>query len=167
MVDRGFLGGLRNALRPAVMKVRIAYLRMWGMTIGEDCMISLSARLDKTYPKGIHIGNSTAINFDAVILTHDFTRRMHLNTYIGDRCQIGARCIIMPGVTIGDECAVAAGSVVIKDIPANTIVAGNPARPIEKGMRLGRWGSQPIVPVPLDGVSDEPPTKSPAQSVVA
>lgn len=142
MIDRGFLGGVRNGLRPLAMKLRIRYLRSWGMTIGEGCQISFSAVLDKANPKGVHIGDDTAVNFGAVILTHDFPRRKYADTRIGSRCQIGARSIIMPGVTIGDECAVAVGSVVMKDVPPNTIVAGNPARPIERGMRLGPLGMQ-------------------------
>lgn len=44
---------------------------------------------------------------------------------------IGARSIVMKGVTIGDGAVVGAGSVVTKDVPANTIVAGNPARVIK------------------------------------
>lgn len=41
---------------------------------------------------------------------------------------IGARAIIMPGVTIGENAVVGSGSVVTKDVPDNTIVVGNPAR---------------------------------------
>jgi serine acetyltransferase len=48
--------------------------------------------------------------------------------------------MIMPGVRIGDECIVAPGSVVLKDVPSNTLVAGNPARAIDRGIRTGRWG---------------------------
>lgn len=47
---------------------------------------------------------------------------------IGDWCYIGANALIMPGVTIGNNCLVAAGSVVTKSIPAGSVVAGNPAR---------------------------------------
>lgn len=46
---------------------------------------------------------------------------------IGARCFIGARAFILPGVVIGDDAIVGAGSVVTKSVPANTIVAGNPA----------------------------------------
>jgi acetyltransferase-like isoleucine patch superfamily enzyme len=140
-VQRGFLARVRRELRPHVCELYRQYLnRAWGMDIGPDCMISLSARLDRTYPRGIHIGESTAINFGAVILAHDYTRSMHVDTTIGSRCQIGAHSFIMPGVTIGDECMVAPASVVMRDVPSNTLVAGNPARPIERGIRTGRWG---------------------------
>ncbi|CAM3192126.1 sugar O-acetyltransferase [Filibacter tadaridae] len=47
---------------------------------------------------------------------------------IGNDVWIGGSCVILAGVTIGDNSVVAAGSVVTKDVPANTIVAGNPAR---------------------------------------
>lgn len=49
---------------------------------------------------------------------------------IGNNVWLGARCIIFPGVTIGDGSVVSAGSVVLSDVPANTVVAGNPARRI-------------------------------------
>lgn len=47
---------------------------------------------------------------------------------IGKNVFIGARSIVMKGVTIGDGAVVGAGSVVTKDVPANAIVAGNPAK---------------------------------------
>jgi len=46
----------------------------------------------------------------------------------------------MPGIKIGDNCVVAAASVVMKDVPPNCLVAGNPARIIEKGIRTGPLG---------------------------
>jgi acetyltransferase-like isoleucine patch superfamily enzyme len=136
----GVLAVIRRELRPFVMKLRRAYLRMWGMDIGPDCMISFSAKLDTAYPRGIHIGESTAVSFRASVLTHDYARRLHLDTWIGRECQIGAHSIIMPGVRIGDNCVVAAASVVMKDVPPNCLVSGNPARIIEKGIQTGRWG---------------------------
>ena len=51
---------------------------------------------------------------------------------IGDHVFIGARSIILKGVTIGEKAIVAAGSVVVKDVPPLTIVAGNPAKVIKK-----------------------------------
>jgi len=52
--------------------------------------------------------------------------------HIGDGTWVGARAIILPGVTIGSRCLIAAGSVVSKDVPDDTLVAGNPARVIRK-----------------------------------
>ena len=49
---------------------------------------------------------------------------------IGNDCWIGGSAIISPGITIGDRCIIGAGAVVTKDVPADTIVAGNPAKPI-------------------------------------
>ncbi|NUQ86455.1 MAG: sugar O-acetyltransferase [Anaerolineales bacterium] len=49
---------------------------------------------------------------------------------IGGDCWIGGSAVISPGVTIGDRCIVGAGAVVTKDVPADTIVVGNPAKPI-------------------------------------
>jgi len=51
---------------------------------------------------------------------------------IGNNVWIGGSCVILPGVNIGDNSIVAAGSVVTKDVPANTIVAGNPAKIIKQ-----------------------------------
>ncbi len=47
---------------------------------------------------------------------------------IGDDCWLGGNVTILPGVTIGDRCIIAAGSVVTKDVPNDTMVAGNPAK---------------------------------------
>ncbi|MBM3253428.1 MAG: transferase [Candidatus Omnitrophica bacterium] len=53
-----------------------------------------------------------------------------------DRARIGANCTILPGVTIGFDSLVGAGSVVTKDVPNNTVVAGNPARVINSVDKL-------------------------------
>lgn len=47
---------------------------------------------------------------------------------IGNNCWIGGSVTILPGVTIGDNVTIGAGSVVVKDIPSNTLAAGNPAK---------------------------------------
>ena len=49
---------------------------------------------------------------------------------IGDNVWIGGSVTILPGVTIGDNVTIGAGSVVVKDVPSNTVVAGNPAKPL-------------------------------------
>jgi maltose O-acetyltransferase len=63
---------------------------------------------------------------------------------IGDEAWIGARAIILPGVTIGRGAVVGAGSVVTKDVAAYTVAAGNPAR--EVGRRDPGAGQIPVPP---------------------
>lgn len=147
----GIIVAVRGLLRPLATNIHRLYLnKVWGMHIGEDCQISLSAKMDKTNPGGIYVGDSSAINFGASVLAHDYTRRLRVDTRIGKECQIGAHSFIFPGVTIGDNCIVAPASVVMKDVPPNSLVAGNPARIMEKGIRTGRWG------ILLDLVEEKP-----------
>jgi acetyltransferase-like isoleucine patch superfamily enzyme len=137
----GPLAVVRRELRPFFGELRRLYfVRVWRMEIGPECRISVSARLDKSYPRGIHIGEGTAINFGACILTHDTPRGVHADTWIGKDCNIGANSLIMPGIRVGDNCVVAAASVVMKDVPSNSLVAGNPARIMEKGIKTRRLG---------------------------
>ena len=54
------------------------------------------------------------------------------NITVGSNVWFGAGVLVLPGVTIGDNCVIGAGSVVNKDIPSNTMAAGNPCRVIKK-----------------------------------
>jgi acetyltransferase-like isoleucine patch superfamily enzyme len=134
---------LRAALlaRDAVMGVRLWYLRRIAkMDLAPNVKISLRAILDFTNPRGVHVGEGTYIAFHATILAHDMSRLLHTDTYIGRNCFIGAQSIIMPGVRVGDECIVASGAVVTKDVPSHSIVAGNPAQIVRSGIRTLPWG---------------------------
>ena len=62
-------------------------------------------------------------------------------TNIGKNCFIAPNSVILPGITIGDEVIVGAGSVVTKDIPNNVVVAGNPAKIIRKNIRMNDFAS--------------------------
>ncbi len=57
---------------------------------------------------------------------HDF------DVTIGENVWIGAKCLILKGVTIGNNAVIAAGSVVTRSVPENTLVGGNPARVIKR-----------------------------------
>lgn len=59
---------------------------------------------------------------------------------IGPRVWVGANSTIVPGVRIGEGAIVAAGSVVTKDVPPHSIVAGNPAKIIESDIEVGQYG---------------------------
>lgn len=109
------------------------------------------------YGYNIKLGNDVYLNFDCVILdvcsveigegsmlgpsthiyaaTHPTDPRQRAlglecgkRVIIGKNVWIGGKTVIMPGVTIGDNAVIGAGSVVINDIPANALAAGNPAR---------------------------------------
>lgn len=64
----------------------------------------------------------------AIVLSHDHTRGVYKDTFIGPRSTIGARAIVMPGVRVGADSHVEQGAVVTRDVPAGARVAGNPAR---------------------------------------
>ena len=78
----------------------------------------------------------------------------NLPVRIGRNCWLGAGVIVMPGVTIGDNSVIGAGSVVTKDIPANVVAVGNPCRvmrPIGQHDREYYWQDKKIDPALFDG----------------
>ena len=89
----------------------------------------------------IYVGDYTLIGPNVTIATaaHPFDHaqrerglQYNLPVHIGKNCWIGAGAILLPGVTIGDNTIIGAGSVVTKDIPDNVIAAGNPCRILRK-----------------------------------
>ena len=87
---------------------------------------------------GIEIGDGCLIGHQVVIATlnHDLRPEKRASMFpkrvvLGKNVWVGARAVILPGVTIGDNAVIAAGAVVSKDVPANTVVAGVPARVIK------------------------------------
>ena len=84
---------------------------------------------------GIYLGDRVQIGPHVTIVTdnHDFANRSVLrckSVKIGNGVWIGANVTILPGVTVGENAVIAAGAVVTKDVPANSIVGGNPAKVI-------------------------------------
>ena len=139
-------------VRTLVMNLRWQYFILRGMDIDKTAKVSPYARLDHTYPKGIHIGKYSFITGGCLILSHDFTRGIHTDTWIGDYCFIGMDAIVLPGLHIGNHSVVGAGSVVTKDVPPHTIVAGNPAKIIRQGMNTTKWGR---IVKDIEGKKDE------------
>lgn len=87
---------------------------------------------------GILIGEGTILAHDVIIFSQNHNHvnnikyipfddgNINKKVIVGSYCWIGARTIILPGVTIGKSCIIGAGSVVNKDVPDYTIAAGNP-----------------------------------------
>lgn len=101
--------------------------------VGENVFINTGCTMQDQ--GGVYIGDGALIGHHAMIATlnHDFnpSKRGSLHpapVHIGKRAWLGANVTVLPGVTIGDGAIVAAGAVVTKDVPANTIAAGVPAR---------------------------------------
>jgi len=133
--------GAYRAARAFVRGVKVVFFRrVLGMDIGDNVRIDRGARLDFTYPRGVHVGDGAAIAYGAIVFTHDLSRLLHTDTWIGRNCLIGAKAIVMPGVRIGDFCIVESGAVVTRDVPAGSIVAGNPAVIVRSGIRTGLHG---------------------------
>ncbi|MBD3796808.1 MAG: acyltransferase, partial [Campylobacterales bacterium] len=108
---------IRNMIRWFLLQPYYLLLtKLYKMDISKSARISLGAKLDKTYPKGIHIGDESYVASGALVFSHDYARNLHIDTCIGKRCFIGANAIIMAGVTIGDEVIVGSGAVVTKDV---------------------------------------------------
>ena len=111
---------------------RFVQTRVWGMDIHPSARIARSALIDRTWPKGVHIGANVVIDEEAVVLTHDVVRGVFLDTRICAGATLGPRAIVLPGVTVGRDAQVLAGAVVIRDVPDRARVAGNPARVLDE-----------------------------------
>lgn len=84
----------------------------------------------------IYIGENTQFSHQNVIITathsvKDFHKIVIKPIRIGKDVWITTRCIVLPGVTIGDGTIIGAGSVVAGNIPANCLAVGNPAKPVK------------------------------------
>lgn len=145
-----------NHTRPSEMKKRTELLKEMFAEIGEGCYIEppLHANwagrhvhfgdyvyanfgftcVDDTH---IYVGDHTMIGPNVVLATanhpllpelREKAYQYNLPIHIGKNCWLGTGVIVVPGVTIGDNAVIGAGSVVTRDIPANCVAVGNPCR---------------------------------------
>lgn len=109
------------------------------VNIGEKTWIGPNCMLDGT--GGLTIGRYCSIAQGCQLLSHDSilwalsggkSKYEYASTKIGNCCFLGVNVVVIKGVSIGDHCLIAAGSIITKDVPAYSIMAGVPAKVIGK-----------------------------------
>ncbi len=145
-----------NATRPLELEKRTEMLKNMFAEIGEDCYIEPPLH-SNWGGRHVHFGKGVYANFNLTLVddTHiyvgDYTMigpnvvlataghpilpelrplayQYNMPIHIGKNCWLGAGVIVLPGITIGDNSVIGAGSVVTKDIPANVVAVGNPCK---------------------------------------
>ena len=144
-----------NHSRPSEVEKRSEIIKKVFAEVGENCYIE--PPFYANWGCNMHVGNNFYSNFSLTVVddadiyignsvmiapnvtiatgTHPVCPELRERVYqynlpvrIGNRVWIGAGAIILPGVTIGDNTVIGAGSVVTKDIPSNVVAVGNPCR---------------------------------------
>ena len=129
---------LRKALQWVADRVRGQHSLEWfkdrGLRAEPGVWIGRTAVLDDGFLWLISIGADSTLSGRVRVLAHDASMRKGTGRTIVGRVQIGSRVfvgsdtVILPGVTIGDDCVIGANSVVRTDIPPNSIAVGSPAK---------------------------------------
>lgn len=124
-------------------KKPLNYVKRIGVQIGDNCRVyGLERSTFGSEPYLIKIGNRVTIAAGVNFITHNGGLWVFREEYpdidsfgpitVGNNVFIGMNTLIMPGVTIGDDVIIGAGSIVTKSIESNSIVAGVPAKLIDK-----------------------------------
>ena len=169
-----------NATRPSEGEKREALLKEMFAELGENCYIEPPLR-SNWGGRHVHFGKNVYANFNLTLVddTHiyvgDYTMigpnvtlataghpilpalreevyQFNLPVRIGRNCWLGAGVIVLPGITIGDNTVVGAGSVVARDLPSGVVAAGNPCRVLREiggRDRLYYWRDKRILPQTL------------------
>lgn len=127
------------------------YCNIYGCKIGEDCKIGAFVEIQKNVtignkcaiepfvfiPSGVTIEDEVFIGPHVCFINDKKPRAINpgwelIPTTVKKGASIGANSTILCGITIGEKAMIAAGSVVTKDVPPHTLVAGNPAKKVKK-----------------------------------
>lgn len=126
-------------------------VNLYGCVVGANCFIGPFVEIQKdviigdntrvqshcficdgvTIGKHCFIGHGTMFTNDLFVDSPNFESWVRRKTKVGDNVRIGSNATLLP-ITVGDNAIIGAGAVVTKDVPANCIVAGNPAKVIKK-----------------------------------
>ncbi|MBR6780023.1 MAG: sugar O-acetyltransferase [Clostridia bacterium] len=145
-----------NMTRPSEQEKRAKMLKEMFAEIGDDCYIEppfhanwggkhchfgknvyANFNLTMVDDTDIYVGDYTMFGPNCVIATaghpilpalREQAYQYNMPVHIGKNCWLGAGVLVMPGITIGDNSVIGAGSVVTKDIPANVVAVGNPCK---------------------------------------
>lgn len=145
-----------NMTRPSEQEKRAKMLKEMFAEIGDDCYIEppfhanwggkhchfgknvyANFNLTMVDDTDIYVGDYTMFGPNCVIATaghpilptlREQAYQYNMPVHIGRNCWLGAGVLVMPGITIGDNSVIGAGSVVTKDIPANVVAVGNPCK---------------------------------------
>ncbi len=151
---KGFLGKLQYGFKFVwrffldkvaffcVIKSWRTTIHRWrGVNIGKGVYIGHEVMFDRVFTDHIYIGDNTSVGDRTIITAHanipsdtplkKLYPRSIAKTVIGKGVWIMPNVTIIPGITVGDEAVIATGSVVTKDVPPRTLVAGVPAKIIK------------------------------------
>ncbi len=135
------------------------FVNLYGCSIGDNSKIGTFVEIQKNASvgkntkisshtficEGVHIGDNVFIGHNVTFINDKYPRSANpdgtmqteadwkvVETFIKNGASVGSSSTILCGVTIGENAIVGAGAVVTKDVPANTVVAGVPAKVIKK-----------------------------------
>lgn len=148
-----------NHTRPSEGDKRQQIMKQLFAEVGEGCYIE--PPLHANWGRHTHLGNNVYVNFNLTLVddtdvfigdnvmiapnvtiatgTHPISPELRLKAaqfnvpvHIGNNVWLGAHTVVLPGVTIGENSVIGAGSIVTKDIPANVVAVGNPCRVVRE-----------------------------------
>lgn len=138
---------LRSVLHRIRGRVTLERLMEQGLELGDHVLVADPILIDPSFPWLVAIGDRSTLGPGVEVLAHDAAMQPHLGytklarTVIGRDVYIGARTIVLPGVTIGDESIIGAGSIVREDVPPRSLAVGSPAvviGPVEEYLQRRR-----------------------------
>jgi acetyltransferase-like isoleucine patch superfamily enzyme len=118
--------------------LRIWFHRLRGVNIGKGCYIGMFCFIDNLYPEYIYIEDGASVNAGSMLISH-FNPLIRFKKVIQAKVSpviiksgalVAVKCVILPGVVIGENAIVSAGSVVQDDVESCTLVRGNPAKKV-------------------------------------